>query len=94
MSTAENTIAVEDIQNELANSKMLSQLTNVEKREVYDTICPGAILPIDSPIKKAGDYLYGVDPNINGGSLFMGWKSKVDNPTSDNDFETPYGFSQ
>lgn len=49
-------------------------------------------------VNAAGDktnaLCFGKKAGINEGNLIVGWKSLVANPTSDSDFETPFGFSQ
>tara|TARA_R110002012_G_scaffold214249_1_gene385366 strand:+ start:96 stop:776 length:681 start_codon:yes stop_codon:yes gene_type:complete len=54
------------------------------------------MVDINSSGSKEGLYVFGVKAGINDGNLIIGWKVKsgVTNPTSDADFETPYGYSQ
>jgi len=52
------------------------------------------MVEINSVGSKLGLYCFGKKAGINGGNLIVGWKSTVANPTSDADFETPYGLAQ
>lgn len=57
-------------------------------------------IDVNSPGDISQKYVYGIGigarSSINNGKLISGWKVKPNtpNPTSDSDFETPYGFSQ
>ena len=52
------------------------------------------MMEINATGDKTNTYCFGKKAGINDGNLIIGWKSTVANPTSDSDFETPYGYSQ
>lgn len=54
------------------------------------------MVDINSAGSKAGLYVFGHKAGINDGNLIVGWKVKagVDTPTSESDFETPFGLGQ
>lgn len=83
----------------------MASLAELESRvqTIEETIAnaiPLYWIDVNSPGDISGKYVYGTPTgtraSINNGNLIMGWKVKPNtpNPTSNSDFETPYGFSQ
>lgn len=86
MATAENTIAIDDIKNELANSVKLENMTDSERTEVYNMLYATGeepILNVNSIFAKANDVVHGEDiAGINGGKYWIGKQTQV-NPTTE-----------
>lgn len=91
-STASNAAAIELIQQELANSKKVQDLTNTERREVLDVLFPqGVALPFDSPLISIGDLVYGQVAAINGGAFCFGYSLVNGVVTTDADINIKQG---
>lgn len=55
-----------------------------------------SVLNVESDVDLAGSWVFGKKTGINGGELIGFWHvdDAVSLPTSDDDFDTPFGFSQ
>ena len=72
----------------LSNSKKFSDFTDAEALYTVSNIFKGVVsVDINSSLDKTGLYCYGINPNINDGNYFSGWRSTVANPTQDSDFD-------
>lgn len=73
----------------------------ISLKAVVDAILANTVplewLDVNSTGDLTGKYLYGLPTgdraSINDGNKIYGWKSTVADPTSDSDFETPFGPS-
>ena len=75
MSTAQNTIDIQAIQQELQNTKKMNELTASERRQVLDALAPnGMKFNINNDdLLQEGDSVYGVKTGINNGKYFEGY---------------------
>ena len=63
---------------------------------LYVLLAQIGMINVNSNKLQGGDYVFGKKAGINSGELIVGWQLKagVTNPTSNDDFEKPYGFRQ
>lgn len=72
----------------LSGSKKFADFTNAEALYTVSNIFKGVVsVDINSSLDKTGLYCSGINPNINDGNYFSGWRSTVASPTTDSDFD-------
>jgi len=72
--SATNAIAINAIQQELANTVLLSGLSTAQRRELMEAAFPnGAYIEASNPTVEVGDFIYGEGyEGINSGNLWFG----------------------
>lgn len=71
-----------------SNAELEARVAQLEQLILNAVEIPDFMVNISSSVDKTGKWCYGVGvPGINGGGLFIGWRSSVSSPTTNSDFD-------